>query len=69
MRLTDLQKNWRGMTVSSAFQIPGFALLVVVSLAVGITMLFSEHVEYAPNHISSPLPKEDRKIFFDADSQ
>lgn len=45
LKLTKLQENWRGMTVSSMFQIPGFTILVIVSLAVGVTMLFCGHVE------------------------
>jgi hypothetical protein len=72
IRLTELQENWRGMTVSSVFQIPGFTILIVVLLAVGVTMLLSGNIDdvaKTPKQLANPLHKENRKILFDATSE
>ncbi len=41
--LTPLGTKWRGMTVSSVFQLPGFLLLIVVGFAIVVTMLMTGH--------------------------
>jgi hypothetical protein len=72
IKLTELQENWRGMTVSSVFQIPGFTILIVVLLAVGVTMLLSGNIDdvaKTPKQLANPLHTENRKILFDATSE
>jgi len=57
------------MTVSSVFQIPGFTVLIVVLLAVGVTMLLSGNIDDVakkPKRLANPLHEENRKILFDA---
>ncbi len=68
-RLIGLGTSWRGVTVSSVFQIPGFAILVICALAVGVTMLLTGHVESGDKVKSPPAVYPKKSVIQGANSE